>query len=62
MNKPKTIINKQKLFDYLDQYNFVNQTEIIAAICDYIEKQEGIIFFSDCCLAYELSEEYTKEK
>lgn len=60
--KKETIINKSDLFEYLDWYSFVDQTEIIAAICDYIEKQEGIIFFSDCCLAYELSEEYAKEK
>lgn len=60
--KKETIISKTKLFNYLDWYCFVDQDEIIMAICDFIEKQEGIIYYSDCALAYELAKEYTKIK
>ena len=60
--KKETIINKSDLFNYLDRYDFVDQDEIILAICDYIEKQEKVFYYSDSMLAYNLALEYEKRK
>ena len=57
----ETIINKSDLFDYLDQYNFVEENEIQMAIMDYIEKQENVTYWSDCLLAGDLADEYIKK-
>jgi hypothetical protein len=56
--KNETIINKSDLFDYLDWYVFVDDEEIQLAICDYIENQEGVLYYSDCAFAYDLMQEY----
>lgn len=57
----ETIINKSDLFNCLDIYTFVDQNEIQMAICDYIEKQEGKLYYSDMSLAYDLSLEYIEK-
>lgn len=57
----ETIINKSDLFNYLDQYNFVEENEIQMAIMDYIEKQEGKLYYSDMAMAYKLSLEYIEK-
>lgn len=59
--KMETIINKSDLFNYLDQYDFVEENEIQSAILDYIEKQENVIYYSDCLLAGDLADEYIKK-
>ena len=56
--KQETIIDVRKLFDYLDAFTFVDNEEIEMAICDFIEKQEGSLYWSDCALASELCNEY----
>lgn len=56
--KKETIINKSDLFNYLDWYAFVDDEEIQLAICDYIENQEGKLYYSDCAFAYDLMQEY----
>ena len=57
----ETIINKKDLFEFLDIYTFVDQNEIQMAICDYIEKQEGKLYYSDMAMAYDLSLEYIEK-
>lgn len=57
----ETIINKSDLFDYLDQYNFVEENEIQMAILDYVGKQENEIYWSDCLLAGDLADEYIEK-
>lgn len=58
MKKDYTIIDRKKLFEYLDIYSFVNDDEIEMAICDFIEKKEWVLYYSDCMLACELASEY----
>ena len=58
----ETVINKSDLFNYLDQYNFVEENEIQMAIMDYIEKQENEIYWSDSLLAGDLADEYIEKK
>ena len=62
MPKDETIINKDDLFSYLDAFLFGNSDEIIMAICEYIEKQEGVLYWSDSMLANELANEYINKK
>lgn len=62
MLKNETIINKDDLFSYLDGFLFGNSDEIIIAICEYIEKQEGVLHWSDSMLANELANEYINKK
>lgn len=63
MKKSKyTIIDKDELFSYLDWYLFVNTNEIEMAICDFIEKQEWVLYYSDCAFACELMNEYINKK
>lgn len=57
----ETVINKSDLFNYLDQYNFVEENEIQMAIMDYIEKQENEIYWSDSLLAGDLADEYIEK-
>jgi hypothetical protein len=40
MKKDYTIIDRKKLFEFLDIYSFADDDEIQIAICDFIEKQE----------------------
>lgn len=58
MKKDYTIIDRKKLFEFLDIYSFVNDNEIEIAICDFIEKQEWKLYYSDCAMACELCNEY----
>ena len=58
----ETIINKSDLFNYLDGFARANDTEILTAICDYIEKQEGVLYESDVILAGDLKGEYIDQK
>ena len=58
MKKNYTIIDRKKLFDFLDIYSFVNDDEIQMAICDFIEKQEWKLYYSDCEFAYNLMSDY----
>ena len=58
MKKDYTIIDRKKLFEYLDIYSFVNDDEIEMAICDFIEKQEWVLYYSDCAFAYDLMNDY----
>lgn len=60
--KPETIINKKDLFDYLDGFSFGELSEIDSAICQYIEEQEGALYWSDCALAWELGNEYIEKR
>ena len=60
--KPETIINKKDLFDYLDGFTFGEMSEIDSAICQYIEEQEGALYWSDCALAGELGNEYIQKR
>lgn len=63
MKKSKyTIIDKNELFSFLDWYLFTNTNEIELAICDFIEKQEKQLYYSDCALACELCNEYINKK
>ena len=57
----ETIINKSDLFKYLDQYYFVNETEIQCCILDFIERQEGNTYWSDCILANDLAIQYIEK-
>ena len=59
-DKQYTVIDKKELFNYLDWYTFVDDEEIQLAICDYIENQEGKLYYSDCAFAYDLMQEYKK--
>ena len=56
--KQDTIVDIRKLFDYLDGFTFVDNEEIEMAICDFIEKQEWSLYWSDCAFASELCNEY----
>lgn len=58
MKKKYTKINVRELFDYLDWYCFVDSDEIYNAICDFIEKKEKKLYYSDCNFALELCNEY----
>lgn len=60
--KNTTIINKKKLFDYLDAFVFVENEEIEMAICDYIEKNTGSLYWSDCAMASKLCNAYMEYK
>lgn len=60
--KPETIINKKDLFDYLDGFSFGEAEEIEMAVAQFIEEQEGALYWSDCALAWELGNEYIKER
>ena len=62
MKKDYTIIDKDELFSFLDWYLFVNTNEIEMAICDFIEKQEWNLYYSDCAFACELCNEYINKK
>ena len=62
MPKQETIINTDDLFNYLDGYTFSSSDEISMAICEYITKQEGVLYWSDCCLAGELADDYINKK
>jgi hypothetical protein len=42
----------------LDIYSFADDDEIQMAICDFIEKQEWKLFYSDCAFAYDLMNDY----
>lgn len=58
----ETIIEKKKLWDFLDGFYFVSGDEIYFAVCDFIDKQEGKMYWSDCILADELTREYIELK
>lgn len=58
MKKDYTIIDRKKLFEYLDTYTFIDCDEIYIAICDFIEKKEKKLYYSDCMIASELCNEY----
>ena len=58
MKKEHTIVDRRKLFEYLDLYDFVDVDEIYIAICDFIEQQEKVLYYSDCMIASELCNEY----
>ena len=63
MKKSKyTIIDKDELFNFLDWFLFVNTNEIEMAICDFIEKQEWVLYWSDWAFACELMNEYINKK
>lgn len=62
MKKNYTIIDKNELFSYLDWYSFIDTNEIEMAICDFIEKQEWELYYSDWALACELCNEYINKK
>ena len=62
MEKEYTIVDKNNLFSFLDWYVFYSNEEIELAICDYIEKQEWSLYYSDCWLASELANEYINKK
>lgn len=62
MKNLETIIDKDNLFDYLNNFLFSSNTEIEMAICDYIEEQEGELYWSDCWLATELANEFINKK
>ena len=56
------MIDRKELFEYLDSFTFVNDTEVYCAICDYIEEQEGVLYWSDCGLASELAIQYEQAR
>lgn len=58
MKKNYTIIDRKKLFEFLDIYSFIDDDEIQMAICDFIEKQEWKLYYSDCEFAYDLMNDY----
>lgn len=52
-----------KLKDYLNSFMFVNYSEIVMAVCDYIEKEnDWTLYMSDCAEATKLADEYCTEK
>lgn len=51
-----------KLKDYLNSFMFVNYSEIVSAVCDYIEKETWSLYMSDCAEATRLADEYCIEK
>lgn len=57
-----TIIDKDDLFDELNNYLFYSFSEIVMAICDYIEKKEWCLYYSDCAFASELASEFVDQK
>ena len=61
-DKQYTVIDKKELFDYLDWFYLATDIEIHFCICDYIEKQESKLYYSDCAFAYNLMQEYKEYK
>lgn len=62
MNKQETIIDRAELFYYLDGFIFGDTEEITLAICNFIEEQEWMLYYSDCELAGILADEYIQYK
>lgn len=58
----ETVINKKYLFDYLDGFTFGEAEEIEMAVAQFIEEQEGTLYWSDIALAGELSTEYIQKR
>ena len=58
----ETIINKKDLFDYLDGFTFGEAEEIEMAVAQFIEEQEGKLYYSDLALAGELATEYLQNR
>jgi hypothetical protein len=46
----------------LNNYLFYSFSEIVMAICDYIEKKEWKLYYSDCAFASELASEFVDQK
>ena len=57
----ETVINKKELFDYLDGFTFGEMEEVEMAVAQFIEEQEGTLYWSDISLAVELATEYIKK-
>lgn len=57
----ETIINKKDLFDYLDGFTFWEMEEVEMAVSQFIEEQEGALYWSDISLAGELATEYIQK-
>lgn len=61
-DKKYTVIDKKELFDYLDGYSFIDENEVQMCICDFIDNQEGCLYWSDCMFAGELCDEYIEKR
>lgn len=57
----ETVINKKDLFDYLDGFTFWEAEEIEMAVAQFIEEQEGTLYWSDIALAGKLATEYIQK-
>ena len=57
----ETVINKKYLFNYLDGFTFGEMEEVEMAVAQFIEEQEGALYWSDISLAWELATEYIKK-
>lgn len=57
----ETVINKKELFDYLDGFTFGEMEEVEMAVAQFIEEQEGALYWSDISLAGELATEYIQK-
>lgn len=52
----------EKLYEYLDWYDFVSEEEINMAVCEFIEQNSGEpLSYYDCACATELAEQYIKD-
>ena len=60
--KNKLIDIHNRLYEYLDWYCFVNSDEVYCAICDFIENEDWSLYYSDCASAYNLWNEYIKDR
>ena len=54
----------QKIYEYLDWYTFVNESEVSMAIQDYMMEEEDNLNPSmwDCIEAWEIANKYIKER
>lgn len=57
----ETVINKKDLFNYLDGFTFWEAEEVEMAVAQFIEEQEGALYWSDISLAGELATEYIQK-
>lgn len=54
----------QKIYEYLDWYTFVDESEVSMAVQEYMMEEEGNLNPSrwDCMEAWEIAGKYIKEK
>lgn len=55
---------KDKIYSYLDEYAFINESEVNMAVQDYFMEEEWLeqTSFGDCLRAWEIAEQYIKDR